>query len=128
MVTINGNPAVQATAPDAETIEQTRARLAAERREAEAFAERYGLDFVDVTRFRIDNDLFRHSFLDWARSSVELAPAQLKTFLTAERDGRMNRWADHLRSSLRLELIRNWISPASAAAKRGRPTEAAPRS
>ncbi|HVT57351.1 MAG TPA: GspE/PulE family protein [Thermoanaerobaculia bacterium] len=59
MVTINGNPAVQAKAPDGETIEQTRARLLAERREAEAFAERYELEFVDLTRFRIDNDLFR---------------------------------------------------------------------
>jgi hypothetical protein len=60
-----------------------------------------------------DNDLFRHSFLDWARSSVGLAPAQLKMFVTAERDARMNRWADHLRSSLRLDLIRNWISPST---------------
>jgi adenosylcobyric acid synthase len=69
-----------------------------------------GLVFGSYVHGMFDNDLFRHSFLDWARSSVELAPAQLKTFVTAERDARMNRWADHLRSSLRLELIRNWIS------------------
>jgi type II secretory ATPase GspE/PulE/Tfp pilus assembly ATPase PilB-like protein len=45
--------------PEAETIEQARARLAMERREAETFAARYGLEFVDMTHFRIDNDLFR---------------------------------------------------------------------
>ena len=44
---------------EAETVEQARERLAAERREAEAFAARYGIEFVDMTRFRIDNDLFR---------------------------------------------------------------------
>jgi type II secretory ATPase GspE/PulE/Tfp pilus assembly ATPase PilB-like protein len=45
--------------PEPETVEQARARLDRERREAEAFAARYGLEFVDMTRFRIDNDLFR---------------------------------------------------------------------
>jgi type II secretory ATPase GspE/PulE/Tfp pilus assembly ATPase PilB-like protein len=44
---------------EAETVEQAKARLAAERAEAEGFAVRYGLDFVDMTHFRIDNDLFR---------------------------------------------------------------------
>jgi adenosylcobyric acid synthase len=74
-----------------------------------------GLVFGSYVHGMFDNDLFRHSFLDWARSSVELALAQRKTFVTAERDARMNRWADHLRSSLRLDLIRNWISTASTA-------------
>jgi type II secretory ATPase GspE/PulE/Tfp pilus assembly ATPase PilB-like protein len=45
--------------PTGETVEQARERLAAERRLAEAFADRYGIEFVDMTRFRIDNDLFR---------------------------------------------------------------------
>jgi adenosylcobyric acid synthase len=72
-----------------------------------------GLVFGSYVHGIFDNDLFRHSFLDWARSSVELAPAQPKTFVTAERDARMNRWADHLRGSLRLDLIRNWISPST---------------
>ena len=44
---------------EAETLEQARERLAQERLEAEAFGDRYGLEFVDMTRFRIDNDLFR---------------------------------------------------------------------
>jgi type II secretory ATPase GspE/PulE/Tfp pilus assembly ATPase PilB-like protein len=42
-----------------ESAEQQRARLVSERRQAEDFAARYGLEFVDMTRFRIDNDLFR---------------------------------------------------------------------
>ena len=45
--------------PEPETIEQARERLTRERIAAETFAERYGLEFVDMTRFRIDNDLFR---------------------------------------------------------------------
>src|SRR5215212_9558357 len=45
--------------PEPETVEQARERIARERQSAEAFANRYGLEFVDLTRFRIDNDLFR---------------------------------------------------------------------
>jgi len=44
---------------EAETVEQARARLEIERREAEEFAERYDLEFVNVSNFRVDNDLFR---------------------------------------------------------------------
>src|SRR5712692_9113413 len=58
MAVINGS-ATQAKTLEPETTEQARERMAAERREAEAFASRYGLEFVDMTRFRIDNDLFR---------------------------------------------------------------------
>jgi type II secretory ATPase GspE/PulE/Tfp pilus assembly ATPase PilB-like protein len=61
MAVINGRTAaVQSDKElEAETVEQARVRLARERREAEAFAARYGLEFVDMTHFRIDNDLFR---------------------------------------------------------------------
>jgi len=59
MAVINGRTAVQEKELEAETVEQARERLAEERREAEAFAARYGLEFVDMTHFRIDNDLFR---------------------------------------------------------------------
>jgi len=61
MAVINGRPvAVQSDKElEAETVEQARARVARERREAETFAARYGLEFVDMTHFRIDNDLFR---------------------------------------------------------------------
>ncbi|MGH7339376.1 MAG: GspE/PulE family protein, partial [Candidatus Rokuibacteriota bacterium] len=50
-----------APAPDlgVETVEGARARRERERVEARAFAERYGLEFVDMEHFRIDNDLFR---------------------------------------------------------------------
>ena len=59
MAVINGRTAVQDKELEAETIEQARARLARERVDAELFADRYGLEFVDMTHFRIDNDLFR---------------------------------------------------------------------
>ena len=59
MAVINGRTAVQEKELEAETVEQARERLAGERREAEAFAARYGLEFVDMTHFRIENDLFR---------------------------------------------------------------------
>jgi type IV pilus assembly protein PilB len=59
MAVINGRTAIQEKELEAETVEQARARLAQERLEAEAFAARYGLEFVDMTHFRIDNDLFR---------------------------------------------------------------------
>jgi adenosylcobyric acid synthase len=62
-----------------------------------------------------DNDSFRHSFLDWARARLKLAPAEQKVFATAERDARMNRWADHLRKSLNLDLIQSWISRETVA-------------
>ena len=51
--------AVDLNVPEAETVEQARARLARERLEAETFAKRYGLEFVDMNQFRIDNNLFR---------------------------------------------------------------------
>ncbi len=56
---INARTGVQDKELEAETVEQARARIAQERRDAEAFAARYGLEFVDMTHFRIDNDLFR---------------------------------------------------------------------
>ena len=58
-----------------------------------------------------DDDSFRHSFLDWTRASRNLAPIreEEKAFATADREARLNRWADHLRGSLRLDLIRSWI-------------------
>ena len=74
-----------------------------------------GLVFGSYVHGIFDNDLFRHSFLDWARCAVGLASTQQKTSVTAERDARMNRWAEHLRSSLRLDLIQSWIPSRNAA-------------
>jgi len=45
--------------PTLETLEAAEERRAKESREAREFAERFGLDFVDMEQFRIDNDLFR---------------------------------------------------------------------
>ncbi|MEE8277630.1 MAG: GspE/PulE family protein [Thermoanaerobaculia bacterium] len=45
--------------PLVESAEELAARRASERREAQEIAERYGLELVDMSRFRIDNDLFR---------------------------------------------------------------------
>jgi type II secretory ATPase GspE/PulE/Tfp pilus assembly ATPase PilB-like protein len=56
---IQGVQSIQGKGLETETVEQARERLAAERREAETFAARCGLEFVDMTHFRIDNDLFR---------------------------------------------------------------------
>ncbi len=58
MIAINGYQAAD-EGSDRESPELLRARLVSERRLAEEFAARYGLEFVDMTRFRIDNDLFR---------------------------------------------------------------------
>jgi type IV pilus assembly protein PilB len=82
MAVINGKTAVQEKELEAETVEQARERLAGERREAEAFAARYGLEFVDMTHFRIDNDLFR-------RVPFELMP-RYGFIPEAQLDGRMS--------------------------------------
>ncbi len=59
MVVANAKPMVEDKPFTAETVEQARERIALERQEAEEFAARYGLEFVDMTHFRIENDLFR---------------------------------------------------------------------
>jgi adenosylcobyric acid synthase len=55
-----------------------------------------------------DDDTFRHEFLDRARAECGLAAAREKAQVTANRQARIDRWADHLRQSLNLELIRGW--------------------
>jgi adenosylcobyric acid synthase len=55
-----------------------------------------------------DDDAFRHSFLKFARSSCGLAPAEKLVCVSAEREARIDRWANHLRHSLDLDLIRKW--------------------
>jgi adenosylcobyric acid synthase len=53
-----------------------------------------------------DDDAFRHRFLDTAREDCGLAPARSRAFVTAERQARIDRWADHLRHTLDMNLIR----------------------
>jgi adenosylcobyric acid synthase len=53
-----------------------------------------------------DDDAFRHRFLNTAREACGLAPARNHACVTAERQARIDRWADHLRQSLDMNLIR----------------------
>jgi adenosylcobyric acid synthase len=55
-----------------------------------------------------DDDFFRHGFVDSAREACGLARARSHTCVTAERQARIDRWADHLRRSLNMNLIRDW--------------------
>jgi adenosylcobyric acid synthase len=57
-----------------------------------------------------DDDPFRHSFIDLARRAKGLAPARSHACVTAERESRIDRWDDHLRKSLDMNLIRDLVS------------------
>jgi adenosylcobyric acid synthase len=52
-----------------------------------------------------DDDAFRHKFLQFARQTYGLTPAFPHVCVTAERQGRIDRWAAHLRQSLDMNLI-----------------------
>jgi adenosylcobyric acid synthase len=56
-----------------------------------------------------DDDAFRHNFLNSARRRCGLAPAGSLACVTAERQGRIDRWAAHLRQALDMNLIHGWI-------------------
>jgi adenosylcobyric acid synthase len=56
-----------------------------------------------------DDDGFRHSWLSAVRSECGLPAAPEYCFVAAEREAHIARWADHLRCSLDLDLIRGWI-------------------
>ncbi len=56
-----------------------------------------------------DDDAFRHAFLDAARKECGLQAAPEHCPVTQQRESRIDRWADHLRWSLDLALIRRWI-------------------
>ncbi len=57
-----------------------------------------------------DDDAFRHRFVDAARASRGLTAASDHVYATAERQARIDRWADHLRQSLDMDLIRSLAS------------------
>ena len=57
-----------------------------------------------------DDDAFRHKFLCFVREECGLAPASSYACVTAEREAGIDRWADHLRQSLDLKLIRDWVN------------------
>ncbi len=56
-----------------------------------------------------DDDEFRHRFLVSARQASGLAPAERLIAVTAAREARIDRWANHLRESLDLQQIRGWV-------------------
>jgi adenosylcobyric acid synthase len=56
-----------------------------------------------------DDDDFRHAFIRSARAAVDLAPASAWANVSAEREARIDRLARHLKNSLDMNLIKNWI-------------------
>jgi adenosylcobyric acid synthase len=56
-----------------------------------------------------DDDVFRRRFIDYARDACRLAPATAYSSIAAERQTRIDRWAEHVRQSLDLKLIRAWV-------------------
>ena len=56
-----------------------------------------------------DRDEFRHTFIQAARAVANLAPAAGFVNSSAERNMRMDRLACHLRKSLNMNLLKNWI-------------------
>ncbi len=64
-----------------------------------------------------DDDSFRHEFVDAARTACHLDRASVYAFVAREREARLDRLAEHVRSSLDLRLIFNWLglSPPSEA-------------
>jgi adenosylcobyric acid synthase len=56
-----------------------------------------------------DRDDFRRAFVESARAAAGLAPAESWACVTAEREARIDRWANHLRQALDLHLIKSWL-------------------
>jgi adenosylcobyric acid synthase len=56
-----------------------------------------------------DRDDFRHAFLRAARAAVGLAPAESWACVTAAREARIDRWANHLRQALDIGLLKSWL-------------------
>ncbi len=65
-----------------------------------------------------DDDEFRHRFIDAARIAAGLAPLTACANVAAERETRIDRWADHLRKSLSMHLIKSWIVDPPRRARR----------
>lgn len=76
---------------------------------ADGAVDRSGRIFGTYIHGLFDQDPFRHSFLASMRTACGLAPAVSLACVTAEREGRIDRWAAHLRQSLDLPSIRSWI-------------------
>lgn len=57
-----------------------------------------------------DDDAFRHKFLDCARQTCGLCRATYHVSVTEQRQQRIDRWANHVRQSLNMDLIRRWTN------------------
>jgi adenosylcobyric acid synthase len=56
-----------------------------------------------------DDDRFRHSFVRAARAAFGLCPDVKLTFMAADREKRLDRWASHVRASLNIGEIAGWL-------------------
>jgi len=56
-----------------------------------------------------DDDAFRHDFIARTRREAGLNPAETFVCVTAQRQARIDRWANHLRHSLDLDFIRSCV-------------------
>jgi adenosylcobyric acid synthase len=65
-----------------------------------------------------DSDDFRHAFLGAARAAAGLASSDGWVYVTAEREARIDRWANHLRQSLDIDVIKSWIVESPRLSKR----------
>jgi len=68
-----------------------------------------GFVFGTYVHGLFDNDRFRHDFLRVAREACGLAAPRQTAFVTTERQRRIDRLADHVRSSLDMEWIKSWL-------------------
>jgi adenosylcobyric acid synthase len=73
-----------------------------------------GFTFGTYVHGLFDNDAFRHSFLASARRACGLAPPRQMAFVSADREGRINRLADHVRRALDMDRIRKWLGMAGS--------------
>jgi adenosylcobyric acid synthase len=64
-----------------------------------------GLVYGTYIHGLFDNDCLRRKFIDFARTAANLTPSQSYVPVTAQREARIDRWADHLRRSLDMKLI-----------------------
>lgn len=60
----------------------------------------------------LDDDAFRHSFIDAARAASQLDPPTAYVNFKAEREARFDRLASHVRQSIDFDTIRGWLETA----------------
>ncbi len=71
-----------------------------------------GFTFGTYVHGLFDHDAFRHAFLATTRMACGLAPPRQTVWVTADRQGRIDRLADHVRCALDMNLIKSWLEMA----------------